>query len=225
MPPGEIVRLPVWRRDRRRKPGYDVCQQGDATMRMTPMALVLLAVPLSVAAVSARAQTSAELLGCSVIARDSERLACFDAAVANSSAEARAASRKRAVESARIAAEEAAITAAAAKARAEAEAAELAVAKKAAFGAEGVTSRGVERFAPEPGDLQEIDAKVTEVMTNRSQQSVFLLDNGMMWRQVDAGATPNVRVDDEVKLSKVALGGYKLYFLRSKRMVKVKRLR
>ena len=194
-------------------------------MRMTPMTLVLLAVPLSVAAVSARAQTPAELLGCAVIARDSDRLACFDAAVANSSAEARAASQKRAVESARIAAEEAAIVAAAAKAKAEADAVELALAKKAAFGAEGVTSRGVERFAPDPGDLQEIAAKVTEVFTNRSQQNVFLLDNGMMWRQVDAGATPNVRTDDEVKLSKVALGGYKLYFVRSKRMVKVKRLR
>jgi hypothetical protein len=191
-------------------------------MRMIPgAALILLLAP----AAPAPAQTPAELFACAVIARDAERLACFDAAVASSSAEARAASQKRAVESARIAAEEAAIAAAAAKAKAEADAIALAAAKKAAFGAEGVTARGVERFAPEPGDVQEIDAKVTEVLVNRSQQNVFLLDNGMMWRQVDAGAIPNVRPDDEVKLSKVALGGYKLYFVRSKRMVKVKRLR
>jgi hypothetical protein len=191
-------------------------------MRIVPgAALFLLLAP----AAPVLAQTPAELLACAVIARDAERLACFDAAVAASSAEARAASQKRAVESARIAAEEAAIAAAAAKAKAEADAIALAEAKKAAFGAEGVTSRGVERFAPEPGDIQEIDAKVTEVLLNRSQQNVFLLDNGMMWRQVDAGSIPNVRPDDEVKLSKVALGGYKLYFVRSKRMVKVKRLR
>ncbi len=191
-------------------------------MRIVPgAALFLFLAP----AAPALAQTPAELLACAVIARDAERLACFDAAVANSSAEARAASQKRAVESARIAAEEAAVAAAAAKAKAEADAIALAEAKKAAFGSEGVTSRGVERFAPEPGDIQEIDAKVTDVLVNRSQQNVFLLDNGMMWRQVDAGAIPNVRPDDEVKLSKVALGGYKLYFVRSKRMVKVKRLR
>jgi hypothetical protein len=191
-------------------------------MRMIRGAVLFL---LAFPAVPAMAQSQSELLACALIARDAERLACFDAAVANSSAEARAASQKRAVESARIAAEEAAIAAAAAKAKAEADAIALAEAKKAAFGAEGVSSRGVERFAPDPGDIQELDAKVTEVLVNRSQQNVFLLDNGMMWRQVDAGAIPNVRPDDEVKLSKVPLGGYKLYFVRSKRMVKVKRLR
>jgi hypothetical protein len=191
-------------------------------MRIIPVATLLL---LSVPVVPVAAQTQAELLACAVIARDADRLACFDAAVATSSAEARAVSQKRAAESARIAAEEAAVAAAAAKAEAEADAAALAQAKKAAFGAEGVTARGTERFAPEPGDIEEIDARVTEVLTNRSQQNVFLLDNGMMWRQVDAGAIPNVRPEDEVKLSKVPLGGYKLYFVRSKRMVKVKRLR
>ena len=191
-------------------------------MRIVPgAALFLLLAP----AAPVLAQTPAELLVCAVIARDAERLACFDAAVAASSAEARAASQKRAVESARIAAEEAAIAAAAAKAKAEADAVALAATKKAAFGSEGVTSRGFERFAPDADEIQDIDAKISEVLVNRSQQNVFLLDNGMMWRQVDAGAIPNVRPDDEVKLSKVALGGYKLYFVRSKRMVKVKRLR
>jgi hypothetical protein len=191
-------------------------------MRIVPgAALFLLLAP----AAPVLAQTPAELLACAVIARDAERLACFDAAVAASSAEARAASQKRAVESARIAAEEAAIAAAAAKAKAEADAVALAAAKKAAFGSEGVTARGVERFVPDADEVQDIDARISEVLVNRSQQNVFLLDNGMMWRQVDAGAIPNVRPDDEVKLSKVALGGYKLYFVRSKRMVKVKRLR
>ena len=191
-------------------------------MRIVPgAALFLLLVP----AAPALAQMPAELLTCAVIARDAERLACFDAAVAASSAEARAASQKRAIESARIAAEEAAITAAAAKAKAEADAVALAAAKKAAFGSEGVTARGFERFAPDADEIQEIDAKISDVLVNRSHQNVFLLDNGMMWRQVDAGSILNVRPDDEVKLSKVALGGYKLYFVRSKRMVKVKRLR
>ena len=197
-------------------------------MRMTSgAALFLLAMPVAIAVPAApvRAQTAAELLACAVIARDADRLACFDAAVASSSAEARAISQKRAVESARIAAQEAAIAAAAAKAKAEADAIALAEAKKKSFGSEGISALGIDRFAPDAGDLQEIDAKVTEVLVNRSQQNVFLLDNGMMWRQVDAGAIPTVRPDDEVKLSKVPLGGYKLFFVRSKRMVKVKRLR
>ena len=88
-------------------------------MRIIPVTTLSL---LLVCAAPAAAQTQTELLACAVIARDADRLACFDAAVATSSAEARAASQKRVAESARIAAEEAVVAAAAAKTKAAADA-------------------------------------------------------------------------------------------------------
>ena len=183
-------------------------------------ATILLMAP----AVPAHAQKPADLLACATIARDAERLACYDAAVADASPEARAASKRRAEESARIAAQEAAAAAAAAKVKAEADAVASAKAKREAFGAETVASRGEERFAPPPGQIQELDAKLTEVLTNRASQNVFLLDNGQMWRQVDAGALPNLRPGDAVKLRRAGLGGYDLVFMKQKRSARVKRL-
>ena len=182
-------------------------------------ATALLLAPITAAA----AQNPADLVKCATIARDAERLACYDAAVADSSAQARAASQIRARESARIAAEEAAIVAAAAKAKAEADAVALAAAQKAAFGAEG--ARSAERFAPRADEIQEIAANITETLVNRSAQNVFLLDNGQMWRQVDAGSIPNVRTGDSVVIARAGLGGYHLKFVRQKRQILVKRLR
>lgn len=184
-------------------------------------ATILLLVPV----IPAHAQKPGDILACAAIARDAERLACYDAAVADASPEARAASKRRAEESARIAAEEAAAAAAATKVKAEADAVAAAKAKREAFGAETVVSRGEERFAPPAGEIQELDAKVTEVLTNRSSQNVFLLDNGQMWRQVDAGSLPNIRPGDAVKLRRAALGGYDLVFTKQKRAARVKRLR
>ncbi|MFZ4687682.1 MAG: hypothetical protein ACOYLS_00450 [Polymorphobacter sp.] len=189
--------------------------------RLAATATILMLLPIA----PARAQATAAILACATIARDAERLACYDAAVADSSPQARAASKARAAESARIAADEAAIAAAAAKAKAEADAIAMEKAKRENFGAEGVTARGVERFAPAPGEIQQIDAIITDVLTNRSSQNVFLLDNGQMWRQVDAGSLPNVRNGDAVKIVKAALGGYDLNFIKQKRRVRVKRLR
>jgi hypothetical protein len=174
--------------------------------------------------VPALAQSPADIIACATIARDAERLACYDAAVANSSAEARAASKKRAEESARIAAREAAEAAAAAKIKAEADAAALAKAKLESFGAEGVASRSAERFEPDPRQLQELEATNTEVLTNRSGLGVFLLDNGQVWKQADTVSLPNVRVGDKVRIQRVLLGGYKLFFVRQNRATPVKRI-
>lgn len=173
----------------------------------------------------AAAQVPADFLACAAIVRDSERLACYDAAVAQSSPEARAASAARARESARIAAEEAAAAAAAAKLKAEADAVAAAAARREAFGAEGVASRGAERFAAPEGEIQRIEAAITETLTNRSGLAVFLLDNGQMWRQVDTASLPNVRPGDKVTVSRAGLGGYHLDLVRQKRRVLVKRMR
>lgn len=178
-----------------------------------------------VTAAPSAAQSAGELAACIAIARDADRLACYDAAAAKVSPAARAASEARARESARIAAEEAAVAAAAAKAKAEADAVAAAAARRQAFGAEGVTSRGAARFEPEPGEIIQIEAGIAEILTNRSGLGVFLLDNGQLWRQVDTGRLPNPRVGDRVEVERASLGGYQMRFLRQKQVVRVKRLR
>ncbi len=180
-------------------------------------ALLLLAVP-------AMAQVPADLFKCATIARDADRLACYDDAVAAANPQARAAAEARAKESARIAAEEAAAAAVAAEAAAKAKAEADAVARREAFGAEGVATRE-DRFAPAPGEIAEIETGLTEIMANRSGLGVFLLENGQVWRQVDTNSTPNIRVGDRVKLTRAPLGGYRLNFVKQKRWVGVKRMR
>jgi hypothetical protein len=189
-------------------------------------AVVLLVAP----AMPTKAQTAGEPLArkmteCSAIARDADRLACYDDAVAGISPEARAAAERRAKESARIAAEEAAVAAAAAKAKAEADAVAAAEARRNAFGAEAITTRGTKRFEPAPDEIRTIESAVSETFKNAEGFSVFLLENGQLWREVDIPQPLNARVGDKVVVERTPLGGYKLNFTRLKRVILVKRLK
>ena len=185
-------------------------------MRRTAVTAILLMLPIAPAA----AQAPKDLLACAAIARDPQRLACYDAAVATSSPEARAASEVRARETALIAAEDAAAAAIVAKARAEADA----KARREAFGAEDVTTRP-DRFKARPEEIRKVEAAIVEVLSNRSGLGVFILDNGQIWRQADTGGLPNVRPGDRVEIARTNLGGYHLTFLRQKRVALVKRMR
>lgn len=191
-------------------------------MRGAALAVLLAAT----GAAPAAAQTAADLMTCITIARDADRLACYDAAVAQVSPQAKALSEQRAKETARIAAEEAAAAEAAAKAKAEADAAARAAQAKADFGSEGVASKKVsERSKPDPDEITKLDATLTEILTNREGKYVFLLDNGQLWKQVSTEAGLNIRAGDAVVLEKSTMGGYRLNFTRLKRWVLVKRLR
>ena len=193
-------------------------------MRFAAFAAVSVAA-LATAAPAA-AQSATDLMECITIARDADRLACYDAAVAKVSPQARALSEQRAKETARIAAEEAAAAEAAAKAKAEADAAARAAEAKAEFGAEGVTSKKVsERTKPDPDEITKLDATLTEILTNREGKYVFLLDNGQLWRQVSTEAGLNIRAGDAVVVEKSTMGGYRINFTRIKRWILVKRLR
>lgn len=178
---------------------------------MKPFLPAALLSALLSSAVPAAAQAPTDLLACAAIARDADRLACFDAAVAKSSAEARRISEARAAETARIAKEEAAAAAAAAAAATAAQQ----QAKREAFG----------KVGPDPDDVQEVETQLTEVLTNQSGLGVFLLANGQMWRQVDTVSLPRWKEGDAVKLTRGSLGGFRLNFLKSKRWVTVKRVR
>jgi hypothetical protein len=184
----------------------------------------LVAVPLLLLATPALAQTPAALMTCVKITADTERLACFDKAMASTSPEARAASDKRAAEAAVVAA---AAAKAKAEADAEADAAKAkadAAAQRDSFGAEGVAS-STARFETPAGELQEIETSVTELLTNASGQWLFLLENGQLWKQADTSRVPHVRVGDRVKVTRASLGGYHLNFLKQKVWVLVKRVR
>ena len=184
------------------------------------MLFTVAASAISPAVAFAAAPDPAGLLACVAVARDSDRLACFDNVMADTSPQARAAQQARAAENARIKAAEAVAAAEAAKQRAIAEEA----ARRDSFGAENVATRA-DRFAPPPGELQEVETSITEVLTNASGLGVFLLENGQLWRQVDTASLPNIRAGDPVKLARGPVGGYKLNFLKQKRWVLVKRVR
>ena len=179
-------------------------------------AAVLLMLPIA----PALAQTPAELLACAAIARDADRLGCYDAAMANSSPAARAASEIRAKESARLAAEAAAATALAAKAQAEADR----QARRQAFGIEGVASNR-DRFKPGADEIVKVDAGIVEMLTNKSGLGVFVLDNSQIWKQADTVGLPNIRTGDKVTIAKNRFGGYELTLLKQKRVTLVKRLK
>ena len=176
----------------------------------------LFAIPLLLLATPALAQSPAAMMACVKIASDTERLACFDKAMASTSPEARATSEKRAAE----ATEAALVAAAAAKDKAEAAAA----AQRDSFGAEAVASSST-RFEAPAGELQELETSVTELLTNSSGQWLFLLENSQLWKQADTSRVPHVRVGDRVKVTRAALGGYHLNFLKQKVWVLVKRVR
>lgn len=191
-------------------------------------AIASVAIAVACFAGPAAAQLPANVLACATVARDADRLACFDAAVAGASPQARAASEARAAETARIAAADAAAAAVAAKTASDAaQAAAVAetAARQKAFGGETVAAGGPERFAPPPGELQEISANLTEILVNQSGLGVFLLDNGQLWRQVDTSRRPRIKVGDAVTVSKAPLGGYRLNFVKQKAWVLVKRVR
>jgi hypothetical protein len=185
------------------------------------LAAASLAAASLAAAFPAAAQTVDDLVACAAISRDAERLTCYDAKVAAASPAARAAAERRAVESARLRANDAAAAAAAELAQKAAARA----ARKADFGGETITARGDERFKPDPEQVQEVETTLTEQLTNSQGTNVFLLGNGQAWRQVDTASLPNLHNGDAVKLSRAALGGFHLKFLRSKRFVAVRRVR
>jgi len=177
-----------------------------------------------VAAMPALAQQGGDLTKCLAIARESERLACYDAAASAANPAARAALEARKKEAARIAAEEAAAAAAAAKARNEAAAAAAVKARKEAFGIEGIAKRP-DRFKPKPGEITEVEARVTDTLVNRLGFTVFGLDNNQVWRQADLVIIPAVRTGDKVRIKRALLGGFDMTVVRLQRVIKVKRIK
>lgn len=169
---------------------------------------LLVAMVLALAsAVPAHAASSLDgkLVSCAGETDNAKRLACYDAAVATISVEAKAATDKRAAEAAVLAVEKAKVDEAA---------------KQAAFGAERL-NRG-----KTPADsFTRLDAKVAEVLTATDGMAVILLDNGQLWRQTTGMALPPVRTGDAAIITVGAMGSFQIELVRQRREFKVKRVR
>lgn len=146
---------------------------------------------------------------CASVSDGAKRLACYDAALAavDSQAAARLAEQRRMAEvAAARAAEEA-------KARKEQE-------RLAAFGAQG-TLKSAEA---DDESVKQISANIAELNEGVSG-FVVTLDNGQVWRQIEARTLPPVRVGDAVTIRKGMIGGYRLTFERQQRTIPVKRVK
>jgi len=145
------------------------------------------------------------LVSCAREANNAKRLACYDAAVATISAEAKAATQQREAEMAVIAAEQAKADEAA---------------KKAAFGGERLA-----RGQVPTSTITRVDAKVSEVLTASDGMAVLVLDNGQLWRQTTGAALPPVRNGDVVVITVAAMGSFQAELVRQHRSFKVKRIK
>ena len=172
------------------------------------LAGLLLAVPVQA---QASDKLPGQLVGCSAQADDAKRLACYDSVVKSLSAEARKVSEAREVETAKAKqAVAAAAAAAAATAAAEAEAA-----RKDSFG----------KAADSADDVKSVTAAIAEILRDASGKSIFILDNGQIWRQADGYSLPSARVGGTVMVKRGAMGSYRLQPANSNRSVQVIRMR
>jgi hypothetical protein len=89
-------------------------------------------------------------------------------------------------------------------------AAAAAVAVPAASQSSSVADFGVSEQVKRRDAVESIDARVTGVRTNNAGMTVVTLDNGQVWTQSDPNDGLRVRVGDEVKIRRAALGSYKL---------------
>lgn len=160
--------------------------------------LRVLVLPLLGISTVAHAQAPRALLDCTSILSDAERLTCYDTAVKAFSADARAIAERREAQSAKLAA---------------AAASAAAVQKSDSFGR--VTE----------SRLDSIESTLKEVLTDGNGKSVFILDNGQIWRQADGFRLPNARIGTSVTLKRGAMGSYRLLIAGSNRTAQVIRMR
>ncbi len=159
------------------------------------LVLVMWAFGLSSAAA---AQAPRALLDCTSILSDAERLACYDTAVKTFSSEARAVAERREAQSARLAS---------------AAAAAAAVQRADGFGRASEVR------------VESIESTLKEVLTDSVGKSVFILDNGQIWRQVDGFRIPNARPGVAVTVKRGAMGSYRIAIAGSNRTAQVIRMR
>jgi hypothetical protein len=177
-----------------------------------PMRILLLLCLALLVAGPARADATrdalTEIAKCADIADSAERLKCFDAAVSHAKSALAAPAQK---------------------------APEKSLLEWFGFARPSKPVTKAEDFGkppPQPGpgeEIIEIKASVIEFAKNQHGKSIFILDNGQVWRQLDGDRT-EVRDPDEgttmrVTIETGALGSYNLTIEGRKAWIKVSRLK
>jgi hypothetical protein len=145
------------------------------------------------------------MVNCATVAADNDRLACYDTAVSNVSAKARAAAASRAAAATEAEKVRAAEEAKAAQIRAADEAKATKAAQVQAFGGAGLKS------VPKPaGIVDSVTETVTAASLNGERLWVVVLENNMVWRQTSGDGLPTLNSGDVVTIKKGAMGGYRL---------------
>jgi nucleoid-associated protein YgaU len=179
-------------------------RKGQEAMRRIGVGALIF---LAGASPASAATLEQSLVTCSAKADNEVRLRCYDDVAKGLSAEARKVAEAREAEV--VAAAAAATAAAAAKAEAE---------RKAAFGKEGMGG------SADAGEAQQIEAGVSELLRDAAGKTIFVLDNGQMWRQADAFSVP-AKVGSKVIVKRGSLGSYRLFLAGSNRSAQVIRMR
>lgn len=83
--------------------------------------------------------------------------------------------------------------------------------------------------APEPGEVTQIAAGVIELTKNARGKAFFILDNGQVWRQIDADSTmvfdPPAGTKMKVTIAKGFLSSFNLTIAGLNGLIKVTRIR
>lgn len=159
----------------------------------------------------AAGQVSPALLACVGEVKDSDRLKCYDEAVKGLSAEARTAAAAREKEAAAAAA---AATVAAAAASAD-----------AARAAEETRKDSFGKAADADERIEQVEASIGEILQDAAKRSIYVLDNGQIWRQADGYGLTTVKAGSSVVIKRGAFGSYRLFPKGSSRYVQVIRMR
>ena len=175
------------------------------------MRILILASILAVSVGHARADVArdalAEIVKCADVAEPSKRLACFDAATAR--AKGALAAPAPTVREMGGGAEEFGFSKS------------QPVLKADDFG----------KTAPEPGpkEITQISATVVELAKTLRGRAIFILDNGQVWRQLDADATelpyPAAGTTMKVTIEKGWVGSYNLTIAGRNGLIKVFRMK
>jgi hypothetical protein len=83
------------------------------------------------------------------------------------------------------------------------------------------TSFGLQASVPQPpaaatkdganeDEISSIQARVTELSTDREGKKVVTLDNGQVWRELSKSSFVSLKVGDEVTITRAALGSFRM---------------
>lgn len=147
---------------------------------------------------AAAAQAPKALLDCTAILSDAERLACYDKTVKAFSSEARIVAERR-----------------------EAQAGKLAAAAAVAAAAQKADTFG----RASESRIESVDSTLREMLTDNTGKSVFILENGQIWRQADGFRVPNVRPGTAITIRRGAMGSFRITVAGSNRTAQVVRMR